>query len=305
MQCPESVLGSRAAEEQPSSAGAARILTQSRLGKNTNDSNVDGLDYTVEIQEVFSASVAAVQEMSMLGPALAAALIQFGLSVYQVDPNLLAQSMPDVILTCLQTAHGGVLEGHLSDTAFESVLGYIPRVVSCQGETMSDIYSDIDRVAEAVGVKERGAALVESMKSRMREVHDMCRGRGHPSVACIQWPAPLLTCGAWVPELLECIGVRQVVGDDGPGTSLDSLADCDVIVCALCGMNLETSRRVVKKLIDRYNGQKKRWIVMDGTVMLNRPGPLLLPSLESLAEAIYPEIQRFGHQGDYWIEYNT
>lgn len=37
------------------------------------------------------------------------------------------------------------------------------------------------------------------------------RGRGSLRVACIQWPSPLMACGAWVPELIEVGACGAVV----------------------------------------------------------------------------------------------
>lgn len=276
------------------------VLTSNRLG--------DSIPIE-EIQNVFSASVAAIEEMEMLGPGLAMPLLQYGLSVYHVEKiDVLRELKPDVILTCLQTAHSCVLQGELSTYAFKSVLGFEPRVVHCNGQTLDNIYDDMQRIADALDASSAGREIIASMKENVETARQVCQGRGHPKVACIQWPSPLMTCGAWVPEMLEMIGARVVAGDQGPGGTLEpgELATADTIVFALCGLGLEVSekcaRTVVSSLVKNNTIEvPKRIAIMDGVRMLSRPGPLLQASLESLVEILYNEVQPFGnHQGIHW-----
>lgn len=110
------------------------VLTCSRVG--------DTID-VADIDTVMSASVAAVRELTQLGPALALPLLEFGLSVYQLQVELLRQLKPDVVLTCLQTAHGAVLTDGLMDAALHAVLGYTPRVVHCAAEDLAGVWRDM------------------------------------------------------------------------------------------------------------------------------------------------------------------
>lgn len=87
--------------------------------------------------------MAAVQEMAQLGPALAVPLLEFALSVYHLHVELLQQLRPDVVLTCLQTAHGAVLGGDLLDAALHAVLGYAPRIVHCAAEDLAGVWRDM------------------------------------------------------------------------------------------------------------------------------------------------------------------
>ncbi|KAI8105181.1 hypothetical protein M9435_000351 [Picochlorum sp. BPE23] len=280
------------------------VLTSNRIG--------DSIPIE-EIQNVFSASVAAIEEMQMLGAGLAMPLLQYGLSVYHLEKiDTLRELKPDVILTCLQTAHSCILEGELCACAFESVLGYEPRVVHCNGQTLDSIYDDMQRIADALDVSTTGQEIVASMKENFETARQVCQGRGHPNVACIQWPNPLMTCGAWVPEILEMIGARVVAGDQGPGGTIepDAMATADTIVFALCGLGLDVSekcaRTVVSSSLSKKNRRseelpQRRIAIMDGVRMLSRPGPLLQASWESLIEILYAEVQPFGnHRGIHW-----
>lgn len=61
----------------------------------------------------------------------------------------------------------------------------------------------LQAVADALGVPDRGRQLVEEQRRRLQAAADSARGRGSLRVACIQWPSPLMACGAWVPELVK------------------------------------------------------------------------------------------------------
>lgn len=56
-----------------------------------------------------------------------------GLSVYHLHVEKLRELRPDVVLTCLQTAHGAVLEGELLAAALEAALGSVPKVGATAG----------------------------------------------------------------------------------------------------------------------------------------------------------------------------
>ena len=58
-------------------------------------------------------------------------------------------------------------------------------------------------MAEGLGAADQGRELVERQQRQLAEAAASARGRGGLRVACIQWPQPLMACGAWVPELIQ------------------------------------------------------------------------------------------------------
>lgn len=235
-----------------------------------------------------------------------------GLSVYQLDTELLAQLRPDVILTCLQTAHSAVLQGDLLRCALHAVLGYAPRVVHLEAQDLEGVWRDMQSVADALGASEAGARLVEKQRRQMADAAECCSGRGHPRVACIQWPHPLMAAGAWAPQLVQMCGAQDVCGkvEEAVMLSQEALeaANPDVIVFALCGLTLEQAKKAsqaaIRRLGDAWRrlpaAQSGKIAVVDGVHVLSRPGPLLTPSLECLIEILHPETQRFGHERTLW-----
>ena len=57
--------------------------------------------------------------------------------------ELLQRLRPDVVLTCLQTAHGAALSGELLQAALHAALGYAPRVVHCAAEDLAGVWADM------------------------------------------------------------------------------------------------------------------------------------------------------------------
>ncbi len=293
-----------------SSGGTVR-LTQSRIG----DIPID------DIELAFNSSVAAIDEFMTLRQPLAIPLIQFGLSAYELDIDELCRIKPDVILTCLQTAHSCILEGELATYAFESVLGYVPRVVHTEGQTLEEVYQDMLKISEAVGVGGLGRALVASMRDDMERIGASVRralsgsGAASPmSVSVVWWASPVMAASAWVQDMLDLLGVRNV-GDDWKHASM--------VVWCLCGLGIDVTEREARKLVARAargcstSGQtgsnegcnpsagssaRQRMAAMDGVRHLSRPGPLLVESMQCLADIIVlGGVQAEGSSDWRWI----
>lgn len=259
--------------------------------------------------------MAAVKEFMGLGPDLAAPLLEYGLSVYHLHLDILLQLRPDVVLTCLQTAHGAVLEGELLEAALLSALGYAPRVVHCGAESLEGVWEDMAAVAAGLGAADAGAALVAAQRERMAGAAAAARGRGSLNVAVIQWPHPLMAAGSWVPEMVGMAGSADVLAGPAAAAAAGSVSEAqlassrpDVLVFALCGLSLERSlkaaaaavRRLAAVWPDLPAARSGRVAVVDGERVFSRPGPALAQSMEALVEVLHPEAQRYGHQGTLW-----
>src|SRR5437763_487768 len=97
------------------------------------------------------------------------AILQEGLSVYRVHADMLRQLRPDVIVT---QSHCEVCAASLRDVE-EAVCSWLdarPRVVSLAPDGLDDVWAGFRQVAEALGVPERGTALVERLRARMSDV---------------------------------------------------------------------------------------------------------------------------------------
>src|SRR5262245_5005648 len=164
------------------------------------------------------------------------ALVERGLSVYEVDADALQKIKPDVILTQDQCE---VCAVSLADVE-QAVCSWIdsrPEIVSLRPHTMEDVYRDIERVGEAIGRVAEAKALVARMRARIVEIERAVTGRVRPRLAFIEWVDPPMSGGHWMPELISDAGGINLFGEKGapsPWITWKELAaaDPDVILVA-------------------------------------------------------------------------
>lgn len=251
-------------------------------------------------------------------------LLQSALSVYHVNTDLLNTLQPTHILTQDQCQ---VCAVSLSDVekAVAHVVHAHPRIISLQPRVLSDLWSDIAQVADAVGVD--GYPLIFWLKQRIADCMEMVQkaqigfsGTFHqderPTVACLEWIEPLMAAGNWVPELVEMAGGRCCFGETGqhsPWMQWDDLArtDPDIIVAMPCGYDLKKTRQEIAVLAQKPEWKSLRAVqtgrvyLTDGNQYFNRPGPRLVDSLELLAEIFHPGKIYFGYEGKGWENLET
>lgn len=239
------------------------------------------------------------------------AILQEGLSVYRVDAERLKQLQPDLILTQTQCE---VCAVSLRDVerAVCDWLGSRPRIVALEPNKLADVWSDIERVAEALGHRQAGTELVRQLKQRMVDVSSRAaRQQPRPSTACIEWIDPLMAAGNWMPELVEMAGGVNLFGEAGkhsPRMSWQQLrgADPDVIVILPCGWDIQHSLAEMPALARQPGWSELKAVgsrgvyLADGNQYFNRPGPRVVESLEILAEILHPDQFHFGHRGRGW-----
>ncbi|MBI5440650.1 MAG: cobalamin-binding protein [Deltaproteobacteria bacterium] len=239
------------------------------------------------------------------------ALVREAPSVYLVDAEALLALQPDVVIT---QSHCDVCAVSLTDVehALCDWLDARPTVVSLEPDSLSGVWSDIRRVAAALGAPGKGAELVRVLRARMDEIRRRAdSATGRPRLGFLEWVDPLMAGGNWVPELVAMAGGENVFGTTGrrsPRLGWDELAewDPDALFVAPCGFDLDRTWGETCALT-REPGWPKlsatrsgRVYVADGNHYFNRPGPRLVQSLEILAEALHPELFRFGHEGKAW-----
>jgi iron complex transport system substrate-binding protein len=239
------------------------------------------------------------------------AILQEGLSVYRVHADTLRALRPDVIVT---QSHCEVCAVSLRDVeqAVCSWLEAQPRIVSLAPDGLADVWRSIEQVAEALGVPERGAALVTRLQGRMQSIEEQAaRLTERPTVACVEWIEPLMASGNWMPELVAKAGgvnLLGVAGKHAPWLSWQQLqdADPDVILVLPCGFDVARTRQEMPSLTGRPEWPALRAVregrvyLLDGNQYFNRPGPRLVESLEILTEILHPITFHFGHAGSGW-----
>ncbi len=239
------------------------------------------------------------------------AILQEGLSVYRVDAAVLERLAPQVIVTQTQCEVCAVSLADV-EAAVCDMIGSRPKIVALEPNALEDIFIDLERVADALGVAERGADLAAALRRRMTAVERRAATAAErPTVACIEWIEPLMAAGNWMPELVEMAGGVSVVGRAGehaPWLEWAELValDPDVIIAFPCGFDIQRTRREIGPLTARPEWSNLQAVaagrvyLADGNQFFNRPGPRVAEALEIMAEMLHPGVFEFGHRGIGW-----
>jgi iron complex transport system substrate-binding protein len=234
------------------------------------------------------------------------------LSIYQVDPEALRGLEPDVIITQTQCEVCAVTPGDV-ERAVCDLVEKPARIVALEPNRLADVWSDMRRVADALGCPERGEHLVTELSGRVEAIARRARyATSRPGVATIEWIEPLMAAGNWMPELVELAGGTNLLGEAGkhsPWMSWEDLVamDPEVVLVSPCGFDLARTSSELGVLISRAEWQGLRAVredrvyLADGNAYFHRPGPRLVESLEILVEILHPELFQFGHEGRGWI----
>src|SRR5262249_10839318 len=163
-------------------------------------------------------------------------------------------------------------------------------VVSLAPNSFHDVWHDLQSVADALGVAQRGRELVQSLMNRIEGIRRRAqRINDQPTVACIEWIEPLMVAGNWVPELVTIAGGVDCLGQSGkhaPALHWQSLkeANPDYIIAMPCGLGLDRTRHEMRSLLIQAGWKQliavrtARVAAADGNQFFNRPGPRLVES---------------------------
>ena len=241
----------------------------------------------------------------------AGSMSQAGSSLYNLDAALLKQLQPDLILTQEQCEVCAVAPADV-ERAVAGWTGRRPQILSLGARRLAEIWTDMRRVAEAIGVEEHGREIVKTLKNRVVDlIEKTCQLKERPKTACIEWLDPLMAAGNWTPELVELAGGTSVTGEAGkhsPRLEWGTLVELDpeIIVVMPCGFTVTRTRQEIGSMTSRPDWNRlravknRRVFLTDGDQYFNRPGPRIVEAVEILAEIIHPDRFNFGHKGRAW-----
>ena len=231
-------------------------------------------------------------------------------TIYTIDEPLLRELRPDIILTqklCDVCAVGYGTIARLAETLPDP-----PQVVNLEPASLTDIFDDIRRVAEACSVPERADEVIARLSERVELVRHRADSISHrPRCFLMEWVDPPFCSGHWGPELVEIAGGRDSLGRNRqPSTQVDWLEVIDarpeIMVLALCGYDINHARRDYE-LLQSFPDFDSIPAALDGEIYLvnasayfARPGPRIVDSLEILAGILHPrEFPEFASTGQY------
>ncbi|MDW8059724.1 MAG: cobalamin-binding protein [Thermomicrobium sp.] len=222
-----------------------------------------------------------------------------GLPLYELDLQALRTLAPDLILTQDLCPVCAVSVEDVCRIA--ATLPRPPRVVSVQPMRLSEILASIEAVGEATGRPATARALVAALGQRLDWVRQRLSGADtRPRVVCLEWLAPPIVAGHWVPDMVELAGGVDALGVAGqPSYTVTweqvAAAAPDVLVVMPCGYDLAGSRELGQRYLSDPALQEipavardRVWAV-DASSYFSRPGPRVVHGVEILAALLHPE----------------
>jgi iron complex transport system substrate-binding protein len=204
-----------------------------------------------------------------------------------VDVQLVAHLRPDVLIGQTVCEVCAVGEGELARLV--ATLIPTPGVVTLHAHTLDGVLADIQKVGEALELRDEADELVAGLHYRLNRV-GKARRADRPRVLVLEWLDPPYVAGHWVPELVKLAGgedVGSVAGEPSrprPWAELAALAP-DLIIVAPCGFDATRARAELATLedADALSLLSRRVAVIDGNAYTSRPGPRLVDAAELLS----------------------
>lgn len=241
-------------------------------------------------------------------------ILSDSLSIYEIDREMIKQLNPDIIITQAQCE---VCAVSLNDVelALKDLLDKECRIISLQPSGLDDVYHDIQKVADELGLPKAAEELLELSEERIDIIrHKLKFITEKPLVACVEWLSPLMIAGNWTPEIVEIAGAIPVLTQAGKHSSYINFEDIlkanpDILVLMPCGFSIQRTLQEINSLIDLpgWNDlkavQNQKVFIVDGNQYFNRSGPRITDSIEIMAEIINPKQFIFGNEGNGWVQF--
>jgi len=234
------------------------------------------------------------------------AVLQKALGVYDVDVAKLESLAPDVVVTQDQCDVCAVSLAEVRE-ALSKLAKKDVELVSLHPMRLADVWSDVGRVAQAIGRGAESEALLAGVRARLDAVRERA---AHASdrlpVVTIEWLDPVMLGGTWMPELVELVNGEALgvkAGEKAPTVTREQLEALspELVVIKPCGFDVKRTTAELPAL--KRNLPWDSWdavlhdrvYVADGNAYFNRPGPRLVDSAEILAACVHPKLFRDFH----------
>ncbi|MEQ8508487.1 MAG: cobalamin-binding protein [Rhodospirillaceae bacterium] len=240
-------------------------------------------------------------------------IVKEGLSVYDVDHDLLKALAPDLIVTQDQCE---VCAASLDDVeaALCEWIEHDIKIISLHPNTLEDVFADIHKVSRAISREGAAVELTQQMTEKLESLtSSSTASQSEPSVFMLEWIEPAMAAGHWIPTLVEAAGGRNLItkeGEPSPYVSWESISDCDpdLIVVAPCGFDVERTITEMETLRSHEIWNSLRAVksgkvaVMDGNRYINRPSPAVVESAAMLADIMWEHSPKNGPRAWRWLE---
>ena len=228
--------------------------------------------------------IVAIDTDSDHPPEIVASIPKLGRDL-DLDVDAAIALQPDLVLTSL------TVPGH--ERIVEALQAAGLRCIVIDPLSLEDVFDSIRVIADALGVSERGAALVAEMQAAMPAV---APAPDAPRVLVEWWPKPVIGAArrSWVHDLIERAGGRNLLADSDLKSATLEVPEAQrlapqIVVMSWCGVKEEKYRADV---VLRREGWEDVPAVRGERVypiteaFLGRPGPRLVDGYRALRKLI-------------------
>jgi iron complex transport system substrate-binding protein len=225
--------------------------------------------------------------------------VRKGLSVYQVDENLLLELAPDLILTqdlCQVCAPSGN-----EVTQALNALREKPHILWLTPRTLADIANNLRDIGATAGCPDEAEKWIAANFGKIDEIARLaaqCASR--PRVFCMEWLDPVYCSGHWVPEMVRIAGGVDELAREGSDSVRIAWNDVlewapEILILMPCGNHLDKVLELAPQVrslpgwADLPAVRKNQVYAVDASSYFARPGPRVVQGTELLAHLIHPE----------------
>lgn len=235
-------------------------------------------------------------------------ILSLGLSVYEVNSDLLRKLNPDFILTQSQCSVCAVSINDV-EKCLQQWLENKPTLIDLKPNNFNDVLMDIYNTGLSLGVVNQANLLINKIKEETLNIKEKSKDEKTKNILCIEWLDPLMVAGNWIPDLLDFSNGKSIIGKSGKHSPFIKLDDIDVkdfdhVIFMPCGYDIFKTENELKKFdylfLKEFKNKKK--FIVDGNRYFNRPSASLFESTRILCEIIHPNIFPPKPSYDRWIE---
>jgi iron complex transport system substrate-binding protein len=223
-----------------------------------------------------------------------------GLSLYQVDEELLGKLDPDLILTqdlCQVCAPSG--------NEVAQVLQLLPRkpkILWLTPRSLAEIFENLRELGQATERIPEAEELIAGCQTRLERIKAVTRSvSSRPRVFCMEWFEPVYASGHWLPEMVEIAGGVDALGLKGKDSVRIDWKEViewapEVLILTPCGFNLDQTIERARNLTNNPGWsvlpavRNGRVYAVDANSYFARPGPRVAEGTELLAHLIHPDL---------------
>lgn len=238
--------------------------------------------------------------------------VSAGEPLYRIHTELIRSLKPDLVIT---QSHCEVCAVTPADLERSGGCLIPADQLSIGASSLDEIYTSMQRIADSIGLQERGKALVAAEQRRLDRVREMTATFRRQTVTVLEWTDPMFAIGNWGPELVGIANGELLLGKTGeysmavPPERLRE-ADPEFLIVAPCGFDLNRTLRE-QSTLERLPWwpelravREGRVVFADGNLFFNRSGMTVSRTAEIIAEILHgisfvaPAGENYS--GEYW-----